>query len=135
MGNISLRNCIFKYAKKKYKSEPEYPWMKFLNYAVLRHSDNNKWYGLIMDVPRVKLGLEGDSFVDILNVKMSDPLLADMLVQNDGYMRGYHSSRGNWISILLDGTVPFEDICRWIDESYAVTASKQKKQKIRPPKE
>ena len=66
---------------------------------------------------------------------MSDPLLADMLVQNDGYMRGYHISRGNWISILLDGTVPFEDICRWIDESYAVTASKQKKQKIRPPKE
>ena len=28
-----------------------------------------------------------------------------------------------------------EEICRWIDESYAVTASKEKKQKIRPPKE
>lgn len=46
-----------------------------------------------------------------------------------------HISRGNWISILLDGTVSFEDICKWIDESYVVTASKQKKQKLRPPKE
>lgn len=32
------------------------------------------------------------------------------------------------------GTVPFEDICKWIDESYVVTASKLKKQKIRPLK-
>ena len=134
-NNKSLRDNVFEYAKKKYRTEPEYLWIKFPDYAVLRHSDNNKWYGLIMDVPRVRLGLDGDSFVDILNVKIADPLLVDMLVQNDGYMRGYHISRGNWISILLDGTVPFEDICRWIDESYAATASKQKKQKIRPPKE
>ena len=42
---------------------------------------------------------------------------------------GYHITRSNWISILLDGTVPFEEICQWIDESYAVTASRKKKGK------
>ncbi len=82
-----------------------------------------------------KLGLDGTERVDIINVKMGDPLLADMLSQQTGYFHGYHISRGNWISILLDGTVPFEDICRWIDESFLVTASKQKKQKMRQPKE
>ena len=56
-------------------------------------------------------------------------MLVNMLVQRPGYFYGYHISRSNWISILLDGTVPFDEICQWIDESYAVTASKQKKQK------
>ena len=70
-----------------------------------------------------------------MNVKLGDPMLVDMLVQRPGYFYGYHITRSSWISVLLDGTVPFEEICQWIDESYAVTASRQKKQKIRPPRE
>ena len=88
-----------------------------------------------MDVSREKLGLEGAEQVDIINVKLGDPMLADMLVRQPGYFYGYHISRSSWISILLDGTVSLEEIFQWIDESYAVTASRQKKQKVRPPKE
>ena len=51
------------------------------------------------------------------------------------FFKGYHISKGNWVSILLDGTVAFDEICNLLDESYVTTASKQKKQKIRPPKE
>ena len=36
---------------------------------------------------------------------------------------------------MLDGSVPFDDVCRWLEESYLTTASGQKKQKLRPPKE
>jgi hypothetical protein len=39
------------------------------------------------------------------------------------------------VSILLDGSVPFEEVCRWLEESYLTTASRKKKQKMRPPKE
>lgn len=88
-----------------------------------------------MDVPREKLGLQGNDRVDVINVKMGDPFLVDILTQQDGYFRCYHISRGNWVSILLDGTVTFKEICGMIDESFIVTASRQKKQKIRPPKE
>lgn len=133
-----MREKIFEYVKKKYGTEPDYPFISGrtpIAYPVLRHEDNRKIFALFMDVPMDKLGLDGTERVDIINVKMGDPLLADMLSQQTGYFHGYHISRGNWISILLDGTVPFEDICRWIDESYVVTASKQKKQKMRPPKE
>ena len=80
-------------------------------------------------------GLDGTERTDIVNVKLGDSMLADILTGQPGYFRGYHIARSSWISILLDGTVPFEEICRWIDESYGTTASKQKKQKIRPPKE
>ena len=132
---LTVREKVYQYVKKKYGNEPEYLWLRFPDYAVFRHEDNRKWYGLIMDVPRKNLGLPGEGRVDILNVKLDDLLLADMLVQREGYLRGYHLNRGNWISILLDGTVPEEEIEDMIDLSYRVTASSRKKQKIRPPKE
>ena len=36
----SLREDVFKYAKKKYKTEPEFLWKRFPDCAVLRHEDN-----------------------------------------------------------------------------------------------
>ncbi len=132
---MTLRDDVFQYAKKTYKTKPEYLWRRAPGYAVLRHEDNQKWYGLVMDVPKNKLGLQGEEIVDILNVKLDDPYFIDLLMREDGYFRGYHFGKGNWISILLDGTVPFEDICRMIDTSYTVTASRKKKQEARPPKE
>ena len=132
---MTYRERVFDYVKKKYKIQPEYLWQRYPDYAVFRHADNRKWFGLVMDVRRDKLGLEGDERIDILNVKLSDPVLADLLVQQSGYLRGYHISRGSWVSVLLDGSVSFEEICRWLDESYAATASKEKKRQLRPPKE
>ena len=123
--NRKVREKIFKYVKEKYNIEPDYPFSTAPTYPVLRHADNRKWFALIMDVPREKLGLKGTEYVDIINVKLGDPMLADMLVRQPGYFYGYHITRSSWISILLDGTVPFAEICRWIDESYAVTAPKR----------
>ncbi len=131
----SFKEQLFAYIKKNYHASPEYLWIRYPGYAVFRHSDNQKWFALIMDVPGNKLGLQSREIVDVLNVKMGDQFLADFLVQQEGFFRGYHISKGNWISILLDGTVPFDEICRWLEESYAATASKATKHKIRPPKE
>lgn len=131
----SFREKLFVYIKEKYKASPEYLWRRYPNYAVFRHGDNQKWFALVMDVQGHKLGLDSEEFVDILNVKMGDPFLTDILVQQEGFFRGYHISRGNWVSILLDGTAAFEEICKWLEESYMVTASKETKHKLRPPKE
>ncbi len=130
-----MRDDVFAYIRKKYKTEAEYPWMRFPGYAVFRHDDNQKLFASVMDVAKNKLGLTGAEVVDILDVKVGDPLLADLLIQQEGYTRAYHIGRGGWVSVLLDGTVPFADICRWIDESYLATASPERKQKLRPPKE
>ena len=126
-----MREAVFRYVKEKYNIEPDYPFSTVPTYPVLRHGDNRKWFALIMDVPREKLGLKGDEAVDIINVKLEDRMLVDMLAQEPGYFYGYHITRSNWISILLDGTVPMEEICRWIDESYGVTASKKEKERLR----
>ena len=38
---------------KEFRTEREYPWNDWN--VVLRHTDNQKWYGLIMEVSRDKL--------------------------------------------------------------------------------
>ena len=120
---------------EKYSAKPEYLWAKFPDYAVFRHSDNNKWFGIIMSVSYEKIDSHKGGMVDILNIKAEDLLMRDFLVEQEGYYYGYHISRGNWVSIVLDGTVPIESIQRLIDVSYRVTASKKTKLDIRPPKE
>jgi len=130
-----MRKKLFDHIKKKYGAAPEYLWKRYPDYAVFRHADNNKWFAIVMDVQRGRLGLSGDERVDILNVKLSDPMFADMLIQREGFFKGYHISKGTWVSILLDGTVPFDEIAGLLNESYMNTASSAKKQKLRAPKE
>ena len=78
-----------------------------------------------MNVPGEKLGWKGAERIEIVNVKLGDPMLADMLVRQPGYFYGYHMRRGSWVSILLDSTVSWEEVCWWVDESYAVTAPRR----------
>ncbi len=132
---MALLDEVFAYIKKKYGTEPEYLWMRFHGQAVFRHQDNGKLFALVTDAP----GLPGEAAADVLNVRMGSSVLADLLVQQEGYLRCRSMRGGSWISVMLDGTVPFADICRWIDESFMATGSakaRQKaRQKARPPKE
>lgn len=130
----SLRNDVYEYVREQYDTQPEYLWRRFPGYAVLRHTDNRKWYGIIMNLRRKSLGLAGEDMVDVLNLKVDDPLFYDLLIHQSGIFPGYHLSKGHWISVLLDGSVPMEEICPLISGSYQATASK-KKRTVRPPKE
>lgn len=130
-----MKALVFDYIKKKYGVSPEYPWSKYDANAVFRHNDNSKWFALVMEVGKDKLGLSGKESVDVINLKIDDPYFHDVLVQEDGIMPAYHMNKFHWISVLLDGTVPQERVCDLIDLSFAATASAKKKKKIRPPKE
>ena len=116
-----FRKIVFDYAKKTYGSDPEYLWTKTPDSAVLRHSSNRKWYAVVLDVQKCRLGLEGDEVIDILDVKC-EPMLIGSLIEKDGYFRAYHMNKEKWITIILDGTVPNEEIFGLIDLSYELTA-------------
>ena len=129
------RDTILSHIKKKYGVTPDYPWKKYDSNAVLRHQDNNKWFALVMDVRRDKLRLTGEGTVDVVNLKVADPMFRDMIIQQDGIMPAYHMNKLNWITVLLDGTVSDEQVYDLVDMSFAATASAKKKEKIRGPKE
>lgn len=128
-----FREEILSYVKKEYGTTSEHLWKSNPEHEVLRHElqpgeKKAKWYGLIMKVKRKTLGLEGDEYVDILDVKCQ-PEMMNLLQMSEGYLPGYHMNKANWITILLDGTVPLDNIKQLIDESYYMTASAKVKRK------
>ncbi len=116
-----MRQQISDYIGNEYGVSPEYPWEKYSDYAVYRHQDNKKWFALIMNVGRDKLGLSGSEQVSAINLKIDDVILHDVLVQEDGIMPGYHMSKQHWITVLLDGSVPEGKVKDLVDVSYRAT--------------
>lgn len=114
------REEIFLYVKEKYGIEPDYPWARTPNYAVLRHKNNHKWFGAIVDITEDKLGLDGNKLIDALNVKC-DPLLIGSLRSEQGIFPAYHMNKEHWITILLSSTISKEKVNGLIDLSYELT--------------
>ena len=129
------RKTFFEYIKKEYKVIPDYPWKKYPDNAVFRHSDNNKWFALVMDVARDKLGQIGAERITVVNLKIADALFRDMITREEGIIPAYHMNKQNWITVFLDGTVPEERVYDLLDMSYRATASVKVKEKIRLPKD
>ena len=124
-GMESYRPDIIQYAKRKYKTRPEYLWARHPDYAVLRREDNAKWYGIIMNVPRTRLGLTGVDAVDILNVKC-DMGMYEFLRDVPGILRGYHMG-GTWVSVLLDGSVDIDQVWALVNASYNIVGQTKPK--------
>ena len=82
--------------------------------------DSQKWYALVMDVPRDKLRIPGPGSVDVLNVKC-DPILGGSLRLESGILPAYHMNKDSWLTLLLDGTVPRETVFALLDGSYRLT--------------
>ena len=81
LASSSLREEILAFAAGEYNTTPEYPWAKNPRYAVLRHADSRKWYGVIMDVPRERLGI---SPADESTVPSSDFFSGDAFLPATG---------------------------------------------------
>ena len=114
------RTELFNYIKQTYQTHPEYLWKKFPNYAVFRHQSNNKWYAIVMGVEKSKLGLDGDEKIDILDIKI-DPKQAEFLLELPGFLPGYHMNHRTWLTVLLDGKVPDEQIAKLLAASFQAT--------------
>lgn len=125
---MTVTEELFAYAENTYGVEPDFPFSTAPTYAVLRHLSNRKWFALFMDVPRFRLGLDGEEKVDILNIKC-DPILSGSLRLQEGCFPAYHMNHDGWLTILLDGTVPTEEIIPLLDLSYELTMVKPKRSK------
>ena len=124
----SFRESIFGFACEQYDAEPEYLWANLPDAAVLRHTDNRKWFAVVMSVKRSRLGLDvnDDSLVDVMNVKCNLELNGSLRMQ-PGILPAYHMNKKHWISILLDGTVALNEVCSLLDMSFEMTAKRRKK--------
>lgn len=122
-----MRESVFSYIEKKYQILPEYPWAKDDKDAVFRHGGNRKWFALVMEVGKEKLGLSGKGVVDAVNLKIDDRMFHDILTREPGIFPAYHMNKEHWITVILDGTVEEDKVFDLIDISFSATAPKKKK--------
>ena len=114
---------IIQYAKEKYGDEPEYLWQDLPDAAIIRRKDSRKWYVLLMTVLPKRLGLEGDEPIEIVDLRFDVDELPNK-VDGVRYFLGYHMNKKHWITILLDGSVPLDEILAYVDKSYALAQKK-----------
>lgn len=108
---------VIKYVQEKYKSEPEFLWEKFTNNAVLRRKDTNKWYGILIILPKNKIIPNAKGQVEILDLR-AEPNTVIEITDNKKIFPGYHMNKKHWITIPLDGSVPIDEIFSLLDTSY-----------------
>lgn len=118
---MTIRTELTKYIKDGYGIDPDFPWERDDTSAVFRHKGSRKWFALMIRVRRDRLGLEDDGITDVINLRIKDPILHDDLIHKEGIFPAYHMNKRNWISVLMDGTVPEDDIKGLIDASCQAT--------------
>ena len=120
------RNELESFIKETYNADANYPWFKYPNYEVFRHSSNQKWFALIMDVPKSRLGLQESGSLHVVNLKC-DPILIGSLLGKTGFFPAYHMSKEHWITAALDGSVPDDQLKLLLDMSYEATAPRARR--------
>ena len=97
------------------------PFEEDFDSTVLRHGAGGKWFGLMMKVPREKVGLDGPGTAEVLNLKC-DPLVSFGMRQGcPDILPAWHMNKQHWISVRLEGDVPEDTLKTLIEMSYDLT--------------
>ena len=111
---------IIKYVRQHYHNDLEFLWVKLPLAAVWRNSASRKWYGVMMILPRSKIGLSGDGVTEVLNLH-AEPAFIDMVVDRVRFFPGYHMNKRHWLTICLDGSIATDDVIKLLDASFALS--------------
>lgn len=121
-------NRLASYLEQTYGDYYDQPFAKS-NAKAYRYPKNEKWYALIMTIPRAKLDLQGEAWssqdlketVEIINLKVKAVDLAKWL-QISGIYPAYHMSKKSWVSLVLDEELSDELLFSLVDKSRSLVA-------------
>ena len=115
------------YCLDAYGTSPDYPFDENFETAVLRHTDNRKWYAIMMRVSRRKFGFDSDEVIDVVNLKLPVEMFGSFGAA-DGVYPAYHMNKLHWISILLPDA-PEDTVQFLVNVSFEATKTTKKKTK------
>lgn len=116
-------NRIAELIYDKYTDTPQFLWKNFPGYAVFTHKEDQRWYALIMDIDRYKLGL-GKGRTEIIDIK-ADTETIDRLIKRKGYYEAYYMDKKIWLTAVLDDTLRDKEIMKLVDASFEMPDPKK----------
>ena len=118
---------FLEYCFNTYNTSPDYPFDENFETAALRHSDNRKWYAIVMRVSRRKFGFESDEVIDVVNLKLPIEMYGSFGAA-DGVYPAYHMNKLHWISVALPDA-PDDVVQFLLNVSFEATRAKIKRAK------
>ncbi|KRQ86864.1 hypothetical protein ABG79_01355 [Caloramator mitchellensis] len=88
------------------------------------------------DIAVIKVGSRMFAIIQVrennLNISLKcEPILAEFLrYQYKSVIPGYHLNKKHWNTVIIDGSVPIEEINKLIDHSYELVFSKLTKESL-----
>lgn len=121
---------LTEYIRDRYGRALEFLWDKLPEAAIWRRGDNEKWFGILMKVSRRKVdGSDIDDIVEVIDLRM-DKEEKENILARDGYFPGWHMNKDSWFTIILDGTVPDDELIEQTDRSFYLAGGKNSYEKI-----
>ena len=121
------QQTFLEYCFNTYGTSPDYPFDEDFETAVLRHTDNRKWYAIVMRVSRRKFGFDSNEVTDVVNLKLPTEMFGSFGA-TDGVHPAYHMNKLHWISALLPDAP--DDIVQFlVNVSFEATKDKRKRRK------
>ena len=122
------RHDLKSFITETYGVISDFPWLKQPTYEVFRHRDNNKWFALIMDIPKSKLGIKEEGEISVVNLKCDTLMMGDVLSEK-GIYPAYHMNKSYWVTVALDGSADDETVKVLTRMSFKLTEKKKKAEK------
>ena len=123
------RQELLEHCLSTYGTSADYPFDEDFETAVLRHTDNRKWYAIVMRVSRRRFFEDSDEVVDVVNLKIPLELFGEFDVFG-GIYPAYHMNKRHWISVLLPD-VSNDLLCHLVNLSFDATKSSKKKSNLK----
>ena len=118
---------FLQYCLNTYNTTADYPFDQDFDTAVLRHSNNRKWYAIVMRVSRRKFGFDSDEVIDVVNLKLPLEMFGSFDAA-DGVYPAYHMNKLHWISVLLPDAA--DDLIEFlVNASYEATKDQKNRRK------
>ena len=111
---------IIEYIYQKYGDELEFLWEKFDDTAIWRNKKNQKWYGLLMQISKSKLGLKSEEKVEVIDLRYQKEEIEN-IVDGKTIFPGYHMNKKSWITIVMDESISIDNVKELVDNSYELS--------------
>ena len=90
---------------RRYGDSPDDPWSgRYPGIGVFRRDGGRKWYAIVMNLDGAKVGRPGTR-CDVMAIRAGAARVGKLLTIH-GFLPAYHMNRKNWVSVVLDDTVP-----------------------------
>ena len=114
------------YILGQYEAESDHSFEEDSSVIVFKRQDNKKWFAAAKNIGCRSVNVSRAGRIDILNVRLS-PRDITALRSREGFRPAWRMNANSWVTILLDGSVPDDEIRSLLDKAFTLAGAKGRK--------